>query len=272
MGLLFSVILSYAGALEAMEVLKHILAGMLPDSDPDFSELAAHYTRLLNRASSGEKDNHWGGGGGGGQGYLCLVENDDGSLRSASIKYYDGSEPDSAAILFSTKISSFGQDSTDSTANGDYGSSKTERYTTSTTKTLLTNTSESINVGQRNRSTTPSYENVSDPTHFSENSFGRNRDSVSQDKSQDEHSRGDDELSIGDRSEKSNSKEKLTWHYRPRSPIPQSLPEIHLQQSEGAEKKDPAYSEDFLRLIYTHSCAPHHTSYVEHHRPRSAVT
>ncbi|XP_011557471.3 paxillin isoform X4 [Plutella xylostella] len=249
MGLLFSVILSYAGALEAMEVLKHILAGMLPDSDPDFSELAAHYTRLLNRASSGEKDNHWGGGGGGGQGYLCLVENEDGSLRSASIKYYDGSEPDSAAILFSTKISSFGQDSTDSTANGDYGSSKTERYTTSTTKTLLTNTSESINVGQRNRSTTPSYENVSDPTHFSENSFGRNRDSVSQDKSQDEHSRGDDELSIGDRSEKSNSKEKLTWHYRPRSPIPQSLPEIHLQQSEGAEKKDPAYSEDFLRSL-----------------------
>lgn len=256
MGLLFSVILSYAGALEALECFKHILAGMLPDSEPDFHDLVQYYTSLLHRnANPGV---HGAGGdwtASSGQGYLCLVENTDGSLKSAAVKYYDGSKPDSTAILFSTKISSFGQDSVDSNsshANG-YGKKTPERYNQTTTTTVISNSSESFNIGQRNRSCTPTYENVSDPTRFSGNSF--------------EHSQDDQ------RSETSEGKEKLTWHYRPKSPVPQTLPEIHFQTSEDTESKDEAaYSEDFLRLIFSVCCALHTSSVASHYELRSLVT
>lgn len=250
MGLLFSAILSYAGALEAIECFKHILAGMLPDSEPDFEELSQYYRRLLQRSANSANPGRGGGdecwARAGGQGYLCLTENADGSLKSAAVKYYDGSHPDSTAILFSTKISSFGQDSLDSNssqANG-YGKNTPERYNTATTKTIISNTSDSVNIGQRNRSCTPTYDHVSDPTHFSGNSFERSQDDQ--------------------RSETSDGKEKLTWHYRPKSPVPQALPEIHFQTEDTEKDGEPAYGEDFLRLTSTVICALH-TSFVALH-------
>lgn len=232
MGLLFSVIISYAGTLEAMECLKHILSGIIPEGDPDFQELVDYYNTLLQKSSNKTSNEDWTKMGG--QGYLCLTDNDDGKLKSAAIKYYNELS-DSTAVLFSTKISSFGQDSVESVnsnvSNGVCNSDRTERYTT--TKTIISDTSESFSIGQRNRSPTPSYQNVSDPTVISESSF------VSNDNDE----------------EKTDGKEKLTWHYRPLSPAPTTLPEIHFQSYEETDEKgDHVYNEDFLRLILFISC------------------
>lgn len=225
MGLFLSVVISYAGVQEALECMKHILSGMLPDTDPDFQDLVEYYTRLLKKSSS-QSNPHasadWTKECG--QGYLCLTEDTNGKLKSASIKYYDG-QPNSTAILFSTKISSFGQESVEdsSHSNGDY---RTERYTPSKTKTIISNTSESFSIGYRNRS--PTSENVSDPP-FSAHSF--------------EHE---------DRDEDREASEKLTWHYRPKSPIQlqPTLPEIQFQSFDEDKRGVNVYSEEFLRLLF----------------------
>lgn len=221
MGLLLSVIISYAGVHEAMECLNHIVSGMLPDTDPDFRDLVEYYSLLLQKTSNPSITADWTKESG--QGYLCLSEDKNGNLKSATVKYYDG-QPNSTAILFSTKISSFGQESVEDTTqtNGDY---RTERYTPTKTKTILTNSSESFSVGHRNRS--PTSENISDRP-FSPNSFER------------------DEREAEEKSEA----DKLTWHYRPKSPIRPTLPEIHFQSFEDDARGVNVYSEDFLRLIY----------------------
>lgn len=227
MGILLSVVISYAGVQEAVECIKHILSGMLPDTDPDFQELVDYYTRLLQKSSS-QSNPHasvdWTKECG--QGYLCLTEDINGKLKSASVKYYDG-QPNSTAILFSTKISSFGQESVDDSSqpNGDY---RTERYTPSKTKTIISNTSESFSIGYRNRS--PTSENVSDPP-LSANSF--------------EHEDREEE-------DTNDASGKLTWHYRPKSPIqPQpTLPEIQFQTFDEDKRGVSVYSEEFLRLLF----------------------
>jgi hypothetical protein len=238
MGLLLSIVISYAGYREAMETIQHIMSGMVPDTEPDFQDLVEYYTRLLQKSANPSSTADWTTECG--QGYLCLTEDTNGKMKSAAVKYYDG-QPNSTAILFSTKISSFGQesceDSSSSQANGDY---RSERYTPTTTKTIIANTSESFSIGSRNRSPT-SIENISDPNRFSANSFERDE---------------------GDNLEDDEAKEKLTWHYRPLSPTPQkqTLPEIHLQSFDDETKG--VYTEDFLRLI----CPDFdmHRSFVEH--------
>lgn len=249
MGLLLSVIISYAGVKDAIECVKHILSGMIPEGDPDFEDLVQYYSELLHKTSSNHNSStikDWTGEAG--QGYLCLTEDTNEKLKSAAIKYYGGMK-DSTAILFSTKISSFGQNSVDSvisnstSVNGNCGNNSTERYTT--TKTIISNTSESFSIGQRNRSPTASYENVSDPTIFSGNSFDSKKDVE----------------------ETPAVKEKLTWHYRPLSPTPQTLPEIHFQfNDESSQTEETAYSEEFLRLIFFISCIWYWlTPYIAHH-------
>ncbi|XP_063821121.1 uncharacterized protein LOC135071261 isoform X2 [Ostrinia nubilalis] len=230
MGLLLSVIISYAGVNEAIETLRHILSGILPDTDPDFQDLVDHYSRLLQKTANHSTAADWTVGCG--QGYLCLTEDDDGKLKSVAVKYYDG-QPDSTAILFSTKISSFGQDSVEdnssqSQANGDYRSERYLPTLPTKTKTIITNTSDSFSVGYRDRSptsVTTSVENISDPNRISANSFERDEGDL----------------------ERNEAKEKLTWHYRPKSPTPQAqtLPEIHFQSFDDDQKG--VYSEDFLR-------------------------
>ncbi|KAI8429250.1 hypothetical protein MSG28_007767 [Choristoneura fumiferana] len=185
MGLVLSAIISYAGVLETIECLRHLLAGVLPDTDPDFADLVDYYTSLLQKTANPSNNPDWTTQCG--QGYLCLAQDESGKLNKAAVKYYDG-QPNSTAILFSTKISSFGQESVESNgshANGDYRSE----------------------------------------SRFSENSSERDE---------------------RDASEISEAKEKLTWHYRPKSPTPQNLPEIHFQSFED-NKGDENYSEDFLR-------------------------
>ncbi|CAG9784827.1 unnamed protein product [Diatraea saccharalis] len=244
MGLLLSVIISYAGVLEAIETIKHIMSGMVPDTDPDFRDLVEYYSVQLRKTANPSSVADWTMECG--QGYLCLQDDENNNLKSAVIKYYNG-QSDSTAILFSTKISSFGQDSVEensiSQANGDY---KPERYIPTKTKTIISTTSESFNVGMRNRSPTP-IENVSDPNHYSANSFGHEDDA-----------------------ESAEAKDKLTWHYRPLSPTPQTqtLPEIHFQSFDENEKG--VYSEDFLRLIFSDLEMYH--SPVESHKHRSVVT
>ncbi|KAI8429249.1 hypothetical protein MSG28_007767 [Choristoneura fumiferana] len=187
MGLVLSAIISYAGVLETIECLRHLLAGVLPDTDPDFADLVDYYTSLLQKTANPSNNPDWTTQCG--QGYLCLAQDESGKLNKAAVKYYDG-QPNSTAILFSTKISSFGQESVESNgshANGDYRSE----------------------------------------SRFSENSSERDE---------------------RDASEISEAKEKLTWHYRPKSPTPQNLPEIHFQSFED-NKGDENYSEDFLRSL-----------------------
>ncbi|KAH9640907.1 hypothetical protein HF086_011223 [Spodoptera exigua] len=223
MGLLLSVVISYAGAHEAMECLKHILSGVIPDSQPDFQELVEYYSSQLKKAANTSSTGDWSKECG--QGYLYLTEDKNGKLKSAAVKYY-GDNTNSTAILFSTKISSFGQESLEeSQSNGD---TKSDRYIPTKTKTILTNTSGSISVGQRNRSPTPTTrETISDSNH---NSFTSN--SVAP-----------------EAKEEDGADEKLTWHYRPLSPTrtPPTLPEIHFQSFD--EDKRGVYSEDFLRSL-----------------------
>lgn len=222
MGLLLSVVISYAGAHEAVECLKHLLSGVVPNNHPDFQDLVEYYSAQLRKATNASSTADWGKECG--QGYLSLTEDKNGKLKSAAVKYY-GDNTNSTAILFSTKISSFGQESLeDSQSNGDY---RSDRYIPTKTKTILTNSVGSFSVAQRSRSPTPR-ETISDSNH---NSFTSN--SVEP-----------------DNKEEGGADEKLTWHYRPLSPTrtPPTLPEIHFQSFD--EDKKGEYSEEFLRLIF----------------------
>ncbi|XP_014358665.1 paxillin homolog 1 isoform X5 [Papilio machaon] len=209
MGLMLSLVISYAGINEAIECLKHIIRGVVPDGEPNFEALVEYYTRLLNKSSNPSSPGEWIKECG--QGYLVLTEDKNGSLKSAAVKYYGQTR--SAAILFSTKISSFGQESVEenSQANGDYGA---DLYTPTKTKTIISNTSESISIGGRSRITTP------------QNTFDN-----------------EEELNAA-----IENKDKLSWHYKPQSPSRKPLPEIHFQ-SYDADRDSTAYSDDFLRSL-----------------------
>ncbi|CAH0729010.1 unnamed protein product, partial [Brenthis ino] len=211
MGLLLSVIISYVGFHEAIECMKHIISGIIPDTEPNFNDLVEYYTRLLQkRANATPRD--WTQECG--QGYLCLTEDKNGNLKSATVKFY-GCQPNSTAILFSTKISSFGQDSFEdnSQANGDY---RIDRYPTKT-KTIISNSSESFSVGSRNRSPTSSG-NISDNAEPEESTDDKD-------------------------------KQKLTWEYTPKTPPSSPLPEILFESYSGDKNGNVTYSEDFLRSL-----------------------
>ncbi|KAG6464575.1 hypothetical protein O3G_MSEX014613 [Manduca sexta] len=144
MGVLLSVVISYAGVHEAIECVRHIISGVIPDTQPDFQDLVEYYTSLLRKSANQSRD--WIGES---QGYLCLTEDKNGKLRSAAVKYYnDSARSDSTALLFSTKISSFGQESFEENtiSNGGYGA---DRYSPTKTKTIVSNTSESFSIRHR---------------------------------------------------------------------------------------------------------------------------
>ncbi|XP_046960277.1 paxillin-B isoform X4 [Vanessa cardui] len=206
MGLLLSVFISYVGFHEALECMKHIFSGIVPNTDPDFDDLVEYYTRLLQKTANKLPPRDWTSECG--QGYLCLTEDKHGILKSAAVNYYDR-QPNSTAILFSTKISSFGQDSIEegSQANGDY---RIDRYPTKT-KTIISDTSESFSVRQKSRSPTTSVY-IPDPNE-----------------------------------DEGNKKEKLTWEYRPKTPPPSPLPEILFQPYSSDKNGNVPFSEEFLR-------------------------
>lgn len=238
MGLLLSVIISYAGFHEAIECMKHIISGIIPDAEPNFNDLVEYYTRLLQKtANASPRD--WTKESG--QGYLCLTDDKNGNIKSAAVKFYGG-QPNSTAILFSTKISSFGQDSFEESAqaNGDY---RVDRYPTKT-KTIISNSSESFSVGSRNRSPTSSG-NISDSNPEP------------------------DELDDGNK-----NKQKLSTESTPKTPPSSPLPEILFESYSGDKNGDIKYNEDFLRLIFNiiEVLNAHCTSFISIHKPLSVVT
>lgn len=182
MGLMVSIVITYAGVHEAVECVRHILSGTIPDNQPGFEDLVEHYTDLLRK--SAKTSNSWIDYG---QGYIFLTEDKKGRLQSAEVKYYN-EKSDSTPLLFSTRISSFGQESVEdhTIPNGDF---KPERYSPTRTKTILSNSSESINVGQSRRSPTP--------------------------------------INLNHVTDEETTKDKMTWEYSPQSPPP--TPEIHFQ-------------------------------------------
>ncbi|XP_032511303.2 transforming growth factor beta-1-induced transcript 1 protein isoform X7 [Danaus plexippus] len=221
MGIMLSVLISYVGIHEAIECLKHIISGLIPDTEPNFNDLVEYYTHLLRKTANSPKTRDWTTECG--QGYLYLNEDKDGRIKSASIKFYN-TPSNSTALLFSTKISSFGQDSVEenSQANGDY---RTEKYPATKTKTIISNTSESFSVGNKTR---PAAESISDPTSspMSPNSFDNSARSMSND-----------------------AQLKLTWEYTPKTPPSTPVPEIHFQPYGGDNNGDIGYSEEFLRSL-----------------------
>lgn len=241
MGIMLSVLISYVGIHEAIECLKHIISGLIPDTEPNFNDLVEYYTHLLRKTANSPKTRDWTTECG--QGYLYLNEDKDGRIKSASIKFYN-TPSNSTALLFSTKISSFGQDSVEenSQANGDY---RTEKYPATKTKTIISNTSESFSVGNKTR---PAAESISDPTSspMSPNSFDNSARSMSND-----------------------AQLKLTWEYTPKTPPSTPVPEIHFQPYGGDNNGDIGYSEEFLRLILI---ILHHCTLLQLHKSRSPVS
>lgn len=236
MGLLLSVIITYVGFHEAIECMKHIISGIIPNTEPNFNDLVEYYTRLLQkRANASPRD--WTKESG--QGYLCLTEDKNGNLKSAAVKFYGG-QPNSTAILFSTKISSFGQDSFEdsSQANGDY---RLDRYPTKT-KTIISNSLESFSVGSRNRSPTSSG-NVSDS-----------------------NPEPDETNDDGNKNKRNISTENI-----PKTPPSSPLPEILFESYSGDKTGDIKYSDEFLRLIFN-VLNTRYTPFIVNHKPRSVVT
>lgn len=225
MGLVLSAVIAYAGINDAVDCVKHLLSGVLPDTEPDFDDLVQYYTRLLHKAQTTQDD--WTTACG--QGYLNLTE-EDGQLKTAAIKYYHGYAPDSTAILFSTKISSFGdsiEDNPQPNCGSDY---RNERYSPAKTKTIVTNSSNSFSIN--NRSKSPGADRVAP------GSIDAEPERVADDSEQD-----------------TEDTEKLTWNYTPLRPeIP--TPEIQFQSYE--DDKPGFFTDDYLRLIPSFTTARIH--------------
>lgn len=218
MGLVLSAVISYAGINDAIDCLKHLLSGVLPDSDPNFEDLVQYYAALLRKSQNA--DNDWTTACG--QGYLDLTEDTNGKLKTAAIKYYHGYAPDSTAILFSTKISSFGDSIDDAPQPNGVSDYRNERYSPAKTKTIVTNTSNSFSINNRNKSP------------------GADRNTAESIDQEPQESATDD---TNKQKESEETEEKLTWNYRPLS----TNPEI---QFNSYEDEKPSYmTEDYLRLL-----------------------
>ncbi|XP_069354746.1 uncharacterized protein [Maniola hyperantus] len=216
MGLLMSVAISYIGFHEALECMRHIISGIVPETEPNFNDLVEYYTRLLQKSANSPRD--WTRDCG--LGYLSLTEDKEGRINAAEVKYYDR-QHNTTALLFSTKISSFGQDSVEENtqSNGDIA---IERYPLTKTKTIISNTAESFSVGQKNRSSSPT------------------------------HRRSPNAYKHDDRTgyEENDASRKLTWEYSPKqSPRNPSspLPEIQFESYSGEKNEDIVLSDNFLR-------------------------
>ncbi|KOB72189.1 Ferredoxin--NADP reductase [Operophtera brumata] len=218
MGLVLSAVITYAGINDAIDCLRHLLSGILPDTYTNIEELVQYYSAQLRKAQTTEGD--WTTACG--QGYLNLTEDTNGHLKTASIKYYHGYAPDTTAILFSTKISSFG-DSIEDTPQPNGGSDfRNERYSPAKTKTIVTNSSNSFSINNRNKSPGPDRKT---PVESIDRDPGE--------RVTDTETERDEEK----------TEEKLKWNYTPLNPTP----EIQLQSYE--DDKPGFFTEDYLRLI-----------------------
>lgn len=218
MGLVISAVISYAGINDAVYCLRHLLSGVLPSTDPNFDDLVHYYTALLRKSQNAEQD--WVTACG--QGYLNLTEDTDGHLKTAAIKYYHGFAPDSTAILFSTKISSFGDSIDDAPQPNGVSDHRNERYSPAKTKTIVTNTSNSFSINNRNKSPGADQSTLAGST-----------DPEPSERTDDTDTQKDSEA----------TEKKLTWNYTPLAPNP----EIQFQSYE--DDKPSYFTEDYLRLL-----------------------
>lgn len=111
-----SVLVGYVGVIEAVTCYQKIVDGMIdPEYQIEMNTLSNRYDDMLSQdLRSSSRTDDWKAGG---QGYLHITGGGgaDGPLI-ASIKYF-GDTQDTTNILFSTKISSFGQYSTENSDN-----------------------------------------------------------------------------------------------------------------------------------------------------------
>lgn len=212
MGLLLSVLVSCVGVVEAIACVKRITYGALPTEQSDLHKVTQKYDELFAKAAKQNnykiEDFDMCG-----RGYLEINGGGSKGPIKATIKYF-GKDQDSIPILFSTKISSFGQESVESDiANKRTPSKSPDRNTTVKTQ-IPQEQSFYINKSSSSR------ENLSDESPFQS-------------------------------MESPEPKEKIKWHYRPLSPSggEKSLPEIHFDSYErnSFQSDQSSFSEDFLR-------------------------
>lgn len=110
-----SVLIGYVGVLEAVTCYQKIVDGMIdPDYQIGINRLSRRYDDMLSQdLRSSARTDDWKAGG---QGYLHITGGGTDGPMVASIKYY-GATQDTANIMFSTKISSFGQYSSENSDN-----------------------------------------------------------------------------------------------------------------------------------------------------------
>ncbi|XP_041976255.1 paxillin homolog 1 isoform X3 [Aricia agestis] len=231
MGILLSVFVSYVGLKEAAECMRHILSGVVPASDANFDELVEYYTRLQRQTANPPALPDWTADSG--QGYVAWTEDADGRLRAGAIKFH-GTPSNSTALLFSTKISSFGQYSVDDAPqeNGDYGSN---RYPLNRTKTIISDTAESFSVGSKNKSRSAT------PTRSVERGHGESPARMTW-----QYTPKSVTPASSVERDYGQSPARTTYQYTPESPT-MTLPEIQFQSYDEDKRENVTYSEEYLR-------------------------
>lgn len=110
-----SVLVGYAGVIEAVTCYQRIVDGMIdPDYQIGINTLTRRYDDMLSESlHSSSRTDDWKTGG---HGYLHITGGGADGPMVASIRYF-GATQDTANIMFSTKISSFGQYSVENSDN-----------------------------------------------------------------------------------------------------------------------------------------------------------
>lgn len=220
---MLSLLVGCAGVLEAIACYEHLRYSLLPRERPSIDDLKKTYDSMVAESltKSPSRSEAWKLGV---QGYLDIQgfqsDGKKGALK-AEIKYL-GSDEDPVPILFSTKISSFGQESFE------YESIKptTPIRTPSRTpdRTGVNIKTQEPQSSSFSLQTSPKVSPSASHEDLTSNFWGE---------------------------EEEEPKEKIKWHYRPITPTNEDapLPEIHFDSYERKtqDDDDSTYSEDFLR-------------------------
>lgn len=221
MGLMLSLLIGCAGVLEALACYQTIQYGLIPRDRPDMDSLRKTYDAMFSESVSKphSRSETWSLGV---QGYLEIESGRKKGPLKAQIKYLGGDD-DPVAMLFSTKVSSFGQESVEY-----------ENIRPTTPESSVENhikTQEPQGHSFCLSSLSPKITPVSSRENLTRNFWDEEEDASS--------------------NVESESKEKIQWHYRPITPTEDTpLPEIHFDSYErksDANNEDAPYSEDFLR-------------------------
>lgn len=222
---MLSLLVGCAGVLEAIACYEQLRYSLLPRERPSIDDLKKTYDSMVAESltKSPSRSEAWKLGV---QGYLDIQgfqsDGKKGPLK-AEIKYL-GSDEDPVPMLFSTKISSFGQESFE--------------Y-----ETIKPTTPVRTPARTPNRSPDRSGVNIKTQEPQS-SSFSLQSEKISP-----SASREDLTSNFWGEEEEEEPKEKIKWHYRPLTPNEDTpVPEIHFDSYERkTNDEDATYSEDFLR-------------------------